>query len=73
MPTSVTTAVICVGGVRSYNGLRISRLVEGARERESCGQTMGNGGKISPRGATQMEFREFSTTETRSTYLIHSS
>jgi hypothetical protein len=26
MPTSVTTAVIFVGGVRSYNGLRISSL-----------------------------------------------
>ena len=49
IPTSVTTAVICVGGVRSYNGLRISRLAEGDRDRESCGQTIGNCGKISPR------------------------
>jgi hypothetical protein len=32
MPTSVTTAVTLRAGVRSYNGLRISRFVAGSGE-----------------------------------------
>lgn len=31
MPTSVTTAVIHEGGVRSYNGLKIERFARGLR------------------------------------------
>lgn len=42
MPTSVTTAVILDGGVRSYNGLRISRLSDGCRVSELCGRVVGN-------------------------------
>lgn len=40
-PTSVTTAVIFFGGVRSYNGFRISRLVAFSVARDSRGIEVG--------------------------------
>lgn len=40
-PTSVTTAVIFFGGVKSYNGFKISRLVEFSVASDSGGIEMG--------------------------------
>ena len=51
IPTSVTTAVIEVGGVRSYSGLRISRCGPFASVRLSRGFVKGNDAKRSPTGA----------------------
>ena len=50
-PTSVTTAVMFVGGVRSYRGLRISRLAALCRARASRGFVRGKFWKRSPDGA----------------------
>lgn len=41
-PTSVTTAVIFFGGVRSYNGFRISRLAVFFVASDSRGIEIGN-------------------------------
>jgi len=41
-PTSVTTAVIFFGGVRSYNGFNISRLVVFSVASDSGGIEIGN-------------------------------
>ena len=41
-PTSVTTAVIFFGGVRSYNGFRISRLAVFSVASDSRGIEIGN-------------------------------
>ena len=41
-PTSVTTAVIFLGGVRSYNGFNISRFVAFSVASDSCGTVIGN-------------------------------
>ncbi len=41
MPTSVTTAVILAGGVRSYNGLRICRFADDCVVSESFGHFKG--------------------------------
>ena len=50
-PTSVTTAVMLVGGVRSYNGLRISRLGRLWSINDSRGFVRGNEENKSPIGA----------------------
>ena len=50
-PTSVTTAVILVGGVRSYKGFRISRFGALCKVRLSRGFVSGKFWKRSPRGA----------------------
>ena len=41
-PTSVTTAVIFFGGVRSYNGFNISRFVAFSVASDLCGIVIGN-------------------------------
>lgn len=41
-PTSVTTAVIFFGGVKSYNGFKISRLVVFSVASDSRGIEIGN-------------------------------
>ena len=41
-PTSVTTAVMLFGGVRSYNGFKISRLAEFSVASDSRGIEIGN-------------------------------
>jgi hypothetical protein len=50
-PTSVTTAVILEGGVRSYSGLRISRLCCFLRVSVSFDRVRGKEEKRSPDGA----------------------
>ena len=50
-PTSVTTAVIFDGGVKSYRGLRISRCGSFSSSSESRGRDRGNEEKRSPTGA----------------------
>lgn len=45
-PTSVTTAVMFFGGVRSYNGFKISRLVAFSVASDSRGIEVGNVEKI---------------------------
>lgn len=51
-PTSVTTAVMLEGGVKSYSGLRISRLVFLLRVSVSFDRVRGKDEKGSPDGAT---------------------
>lgn len=51
-PTSVTTAVIFVGGVRSYNGFKISRLVVFSVASDSRGMEIGNVENIPFNGPT---------------------
>ena len=53
-PTSVTTAVMLVGGVRSYSGLRISRFGALCSVRLSRGFVSGKFWKRSPEGAAQI-------------------
>lgn len=52
-PTSVTTAVTLVGGVRSYKGLRISRLGRFWSISKSRGFVRGNEENKSPIGAAK--------------------
>lgn len=51
-PTSVTTAVIFFGGVKSYNGFKISRLVVFSVASDSRGIEVGNVEKIPFNGPT---------------------
>lgn len=53
IPTSVTTAVMLEGGVRSYKGLRISRFGVDCRVRESLGRVIGKVDKKVLAGATE--------------------
>lgn len=55
MPTSVTTAVIFDGGVRSYNGLRISRFGDASRVNDDWGITDGNEWNAAVEGATRKD------------------
>jgi hypothetical protein len=52
IPTSVTTAVMLLGGVKSYNGFRISRLVSGWRVRVLFDRFVGKVVRNVPIGAT---------------------
>lgn len=56
MPTSVTTAVIFAGGVRSYNGLRISRFGFGTVVSASRGMTDGKVSCATPGGAIYQDY-----------------
>lgn len=51
-PTSVTTAVIFFGGVRSYNGFNISRFVVFSVANDSRGTEIGNVENIPFNGPT---------------------
>jgi hypothetical protein len=53
IPTSVTTAVMLVGGVKSYRGLRISKLDCDWMASEDFGRERGNEENRSPTGAEQ--------------------
>lgn len=57
-PTSVTTAVMHDGGVRSYSGLRISRLGRLCSCNNSRGFVRGNDENVSPMGAARFVIRE---------------
>lgn len=66
-PTSVTTTVIHVGGVRSYRGLRISRFGVGGRSFVFCFVS-----EILA-GAAYKDWPSTSSTKMASAYRVHSS
>lgn len=53
-PTSVTTAVMFLGGVRSYSGFKISRLVLFSVASDWRGIESGNVENIPPNGPTEI-------------------
>ena len=73
-PTSVTTAVMEVGGVRSYNGLRISRFGRFWSVKASRGFVRGKDENKSPIGAGYPDVCQLLGMEDTlsTTHLVHS-